>query len=325
MFEHFGIDSDNHKIIFRSMYKFKRFNFIIVILFILIKGTLTISALGQQIQDVRFEQVGNNILVYYNIIGAKNNQFFTPSLLYSVDGINYNKAKNATGDVSIKTYGGFGKKIEWNVLLDAQKLVSDRFSVKVVAAVIDEEQSSTGTRPTNYGNKNLNKVYEENIDFNLVREKTLEKTVALSNYISIVTNKENPDDLKLKSIDLAVKLFQSESNIVEASTLNSDVIKSIPVRQYFNKLRVLKYSRVDIKWYDINFISDFKLGPDGKYYAIVTIFQKFEGYNENKLIYSDITQKQIEIIVDKLERKIGDIIIKQWDILLGNISVIETK
>jgi hypothetical protein len=153
----------------------------------------------------------------------------------------------------------------------------------------------------------------------------LQKTEALSNYIITVTDKSLDNDTKMMAIDQSVRLFQSEENSVEVSSLGSTTTSVIPIRQYLNKIRVLKYSKVIIKWYDINYVSEFKQGADGKYYAVITLFQKFEGYNDGKLAYSDISQKQMEVILDSMDKKIGDQVIQQWDVLLGNISVVETR
>lgn len=152
------------------------------------------------------------------------------------------------------------------------------------------------------------------------------KTNALSNYISIIGDKTISQDIRLKSIDLATKLFVDKNRIVQVSSKTFDNIKTYKIGEYLNRLRVLPYTKVQIKWFDISYVSDYKLGTDGKYYAVATIFQKFSGYSaEGKLIYEDVTQKDIEIVMEKQTKKIGDVEESQWEVLLNQISVIETN
>lgn len=158
------------------------------------------------------------------------------------------------------------------------------------------------------------------------REEANKKTNALSNYISIIADKSIGQDIRLKSIDLAVKLFVDADRIVQVSSKHSDKIKTYKIGEYLNRLRVLPYTKVEIKWFDISYVSDYKYGTDNKYYAVATIFQKFKGYSaEGKIIYEDITQKDIEIVMERQTKKIGNVEKKEWDVLLNQISVIETK
>lgn len=158
------------------------------------------------------------------------------------------------------------------------------------------------------------------------RDEANKKTNALSNYISIIGDKSINQDIRLKSIDLAVKLFVDKDRIVQVSSKNSDKIKTYKIGEYLNRLRVLPYKKVEIRWFDISYVSDYKYGTDGKYYAVATIFQKFRGYDaEGKLLYEDITQKDIEIVMEKQTKKVGDIEKSEWNVLLNQISVIETK
>lgn len=158
------------------------------------------------------------------------------------------------------------------------------------------------------------------------REEADRKTHNLSNYIAIIADKTKDQEIRIKAMNLAVKLFIDENQIVQVSSKNRNSIKSYKITQYLNRLRVLPYTKVTIQWYDINFIGDFKYGTDGKYYAVATIFQKFEGFSsEGKIIYEDITKKDIELVLNNQTKQIGDKKVKEWDVLLGQISVLETQ
>lgn len=158
------------------------------------------------------------------------------------------------------------------------------------------------------------------------KKEASKKINALSNYISIISDKSVDQPIRQKSIELAVKLFLDKNQLVQVSSKNRDAIRSFKIGEYLNRLRVLPYSRVEIEWYDITYVSDFRYGSDGKYYAVATVFQKFRGYSsEGQLIYEDITQKDIEITVGKQVKKVGDQEYKEWDVLLRQISVLETS
>ncbi len=150
----------------------------------------------------------------------------------------------------------------------------------------------------------------------------LQKTKDLGNYISTITDKQGvPDEIKDNAIELAIALFMSEENIVEVSSKYTKDNVQYPIRAYLNKIRFLNYSRIDIEWYDIHYISNLRQAPDGSYHGVITIFQKFTGFSGDMPKYSDITQKNIEVEVRRIETIRG----KRWDALLGNISVEETE
>ena len=163
-------------------------------------------------------------------------------------------------------------------------------------------------------------------DLKIFATNAIQKTKELTNYINTITDKTIKDnEIKLKSVDLAVDLFVSENNVVEVSKKNREKVISYKIREYLNKLRVLPYTKVKITYYDIQYISDFKKGTDGKYYGVITFFQKFEGFIEGKPVYSDVTQKNIEVVIDKVTTIYGSKKVERWNVLLGNITVAETK
>lgn len=158
------------------------------------------------------------------------------------------------------------------------------------------------------------------------KKEASKKINALSNYITIIADKSIDQPIRQKSIELAVKLFVDKNQLVQVSSSTRDVVRSFKIGEYLNRLRVLPYSRVEVEWYDITYVSDYRYGSDGKYYAVATVFQKFRGYSsEGQLIYEDITQKDIEISIGKQVKRVGDKEYREWDVLLRQISVLETS
>ncbi|MFP4092531.1 MAG: hypothetical protein ACLFUB_00835 [Cyclobacteriaceae bacterium] len=151
----------------------------------------------------------------------------------------------------------------------------------------------------------------------------LEKVRDLSKYISIVGNKTTPFSEANRVIDRAEELFASAAEIGVSSLTNPE-IRYYDVRAYFEHLMALNYDKVEIKWYDIQYVSDLERQPDGTYVGVITIYQRFEGSSDDGLEYKDTTKKDITVFVQKKETQIGGRVIDFWDVLLGDIRVAET-
>ena len=152
----------------------------------------------------------------------------------------------------------------------------------------------------------------------------LEKVRDLSKYIKIVGSKETPFSEANRVIDRAEELFMSDAEI-GVSSLSSNQITYYRVRKYCEHLMRLNYDRVEIEWYNIEYVSDLQRQPDGTYVGVITIFQTFRGYDrEGNMVYKDTTKKDITVYVKRKETQIGGRTIGFWDVLLGDMRVKET-
>ncbi|MGA2822048.1 MAG: hypothetical protein ABSE72_00805 [Bacteroidales bacterium] len=153
----------------------------------------------------------------------------------------------------------------------------------------------------------------------------LEKVRDLSKYISIIGNKSTPWSESQRVIERAVELFMDNSEIGVSSLSRPDVAY-FKVREYFDRLMKLNYNRVTIDWYKIQYVSDLERQPDGTYVGVITIYQRFQGFDKEKgMIYEDTTKKDITVYVKRKETQIGGRLIGFWDVLLGDIRVKETS
>jgi hypothetical protein len=152
----------------------------------------------------------------------------------------------------------------------------------------------------------------------------LEKVRDLSKYISIIGNKKTPYSEATRVMDRAEELFIPGSEM-GVSSVTSKEVNYYKVRKYFERLMALNYDRVNIKWYDIHYISDLERQPDGRYVGVVTIYQRFEGESDDGLKYKDTTKKDITIYVERKKTQIAGRTIEFWDVLLGDIRVTETS
>lgn len=152
----------------------------------------------------------------------------------------------------------------------------------------------------------------------------LEKVRDLSKYVSIIGDKQTPWSEANRVIDRAEELFMAGSEI-GVSSLTKSEINYYSVRKYFERLMRLNYNKVEISWYNIEYVSDLQQQPDGTYVGVITIFQKFKAYDkEGQLVYQDTTKKDITVYVKRKETQIGGRLIGFWDVLLGDIRVKET-
>jgi len=152
----------------------------------------------------------------------------------------------------------------------------------------------------------------------------LEKVRDLSKYIALVGSKETPWSEAQRVIQRAEELFMPGSEM-GVSSLYRPEISYFKVREYFERLMRLNYEKVNIDWYNIEYVSDLEQQPDGTFVGVITIFQRFEGFDKEKgLVYKDVTKKDITIYVKRKETQIGGRLIGFWDVLLGDIRVKET-
>lgn len=152
----------------------------------------------------------------------------------------------------------------------------------------------------------------------------LEKVRDLSKYIKVIGSKDTPWSEANRVIDRAEELFAPDAEI-GVSSLTKTKVDYYKVRQYLERLMRLNYDRVEIDWYDIQYVSDLQRQPDGTYVGVITIFQTFKGYDaEGRLAYKDTTKKDITVYVKRKQTQIGGRLIGFWDVMLGDMRVKET-
>jgi hypothetical protein len=152
----------------------------------------------------------------------------------------------------------------------------------------------------------------------------LEKVRDLSKYISIVGDKKTPWSEANRVIERTMELFADDAQM-GVSTTNQPEVKYYDIRTYLERLMALNYDQVNIEWFNIEYISDLERQPDGRYVGVITIYQRFEGRSGDKLKYVDTTKKDITVYVERKQTQIGGRIIGFWDVLLGDVRVVETK
>lgn len=165
------------------------------------------------------------------------------------------------------------------------------------------------------------------VAFEAYRNKALMKTDELGSYLQTIVSQEVTPEASNQAIELAVGLFVNEEARVEVSNVNSNEKKQYRIRTYLRALKLLgeQYEQVRIAWTDISYVSDLRRGVDGNYYGVVTVQQVFEGLMEGKVVYRDVTRKNVEVVLKAYEKMRNGQTEELWDVFLANIGVTETR
>jgi hypothetical protein len=156
------------------------------------------------------------------------------------------------------------------------------------------------------------------------KKKSFDKIHQFNSYLKILCDKKASSDEQENAVEQAVKLF-IDGAIIETSSVNSDVKKHYKVREYLINLENLHYDKIDITWSKVEYVSDIRLGTDGKYYGSISFEQTFRGYRDGELVYEDVTKKTAEVELKMYEKNLKGNTINQWDVLLSDIEVLTTK
>ena len=183
----------------------------------------------------------------------------------------------------------------------------------------------TKTAVTSKQAKITDEINLSDADIEVFKEQTKQKVEEFQQYIVTLGNKDEPAEKRNMAEKEALKLFYKGAEMEISTILPDGSVHKVnrPMEKYLARLKSLPYTKVVIKFYDIAYIREFTKGPDGKYYSTATIIQEFTGFSDDDIIYTDITKKEIEIIIDIVEDTFFKE--KRWKIFLGDIKAAETK
>ncbi|GAB3749302.1 hypothetical protein [Spirosoma pomorum] len=167
-----------------------------------------------------------------------------------------------------------------------------------------------------------NKLVLSQADYQLYRKKALEKVDEFASYLKVIANKSRSDYDRNQAIDQAVKLFMPGSTM-EVTSKNQPGSRRYPIRTYLTNLKRLNYKAVDIQWSEIQFLKELSQAIDGNYYGVITGQQTFIGYGANT-IYTDVTQKNVRVKLDRYVETVDGETNVKWALLLGSIGVSAT-
>ena len=179
------------------------------------------------------------------------------------------------------------------------------------------------------------------------KERAKLKVDQFNNYISFIAKKKRYKNAqeqneaiqnKKEYIKEALKLFigggkeskDCNGNIIpapemETSSLNRVTrrvtIKSQKISSYLNHMMNLNYTDVRVTASDAYFASEARQISENEYRVVLTYSQNFYGYRDGRVVYSDKTDKSVEVYIirEKIDGRV------RWNVLLGNIKVDATE
>lgn len=156
------------------------------------------------------------------------------------------------------------------------------------------------------------------------RNSALQKVDRFVEFLNVLANKEADAEEKEKAIDQAAELFLPEATI-EVTSANKPGVRKYKVRDYLLRLKMVPYASSTIEWSEIQYIKELTKAADGAYYGIISGQQTFNGYggkDGEEILYSDVTQKNVQVKLDTYKKPADGKMVVNWEVLLGNIGLV---
>jgi hypothetical protein len=156
------------------------------------------------------------------------------------------------------------------------------------------------------------------------RNSALQKVDRFVAFLNVLSNKEANAEEKDKAIDQAAELFLPEATI-EVTSANKPGVRKYKVKDYLMRLKMVPYQSSTIEWSEIQYIKELTKAADGAYYGIISGQQTFNGYggkDGDDILYSDVTQKNVQVKLDTYEKSKNGKQVLNWEVLLGNIGLV---
>lgn len=185
------------------------------------------------------------------------------------------------------------------------------------------------TRPSETVTDDRSAIQEElelsETDYQEYAAKAVNKAEYLNNYLSLLCNRTLDMYDKEQAKESALKLFVHDSTVVQVSSLHREEVETYHIDDYLEHLILINYDKVELLWRNVQYITKFRLAPDGNYYGTITVEQVFRGIKDGKPVYEDITQKDIEIVLGNFRKEESGVTEYAWDVFLSDIGVEETR
>lgn len=233
--------------------------------------------------------------------------------------------------------------------LESETIISENEEVQETAAETEsvsepevsevipiiEETTTNEENNRNLGARNVPKL-DDTItpeEKEAIQREAEDKLYRLQDCFVMLVNRNFTAQQKQRERETTVQdLFINERANVGVSSVNSDVISNYLIGDYLMRLERMinaAYQKVEIVFSEIHKVSNFKRNPDGTWSATVTFSQQFKGFGDvdgKQLSYSDVTQKNVTVIIRRVELFTGDSTPEvYWEVLLSDIGVNQTQ
>ena len=190
---------------------------------------------------------------------------------------------------------------------------------------VEDTSSSPGEEATDERAALQEELELSDTDYEEFAAKAVNKAEYLNNYLSLLCNQTLDIYDKEQAKESALKLFVHDSTIVQVSSLHQEEIETYTIDKYLEHLTMFDYDKVELLWRNVQYVTKFRLAPDGNYYGTITVEQVFRGLKDGRPIYEDITQKDIEIVLGNFVKEESGATEYAWDVFLSDIGVEETR
>jgi len=162
-------------------------------------------------------------------------------------------------------------------------------------------------------------------------------------HLSTIASRDMPQENKATARKAALNLFigkgeaymftddygnkiQHDPVKMQVSSKTTGRVTPRLMKNYLTSLgNMARYTKVVIENADVVRVDNIHETGDGKYEAVAYFSQKFIGYRDGRILYSDVTEKKVRIYIERTAVPMPDgnsqII---WKVLLGDIYVIDT-
>ena len=165
----------------------------------------------------------------------------------------------------------------------------------------------------------------DRVDYAEYAAKAINKAEYLGYYLDLLCNRKLDIYDKDQAIANALQLFVHDSTKVQVSSVTRDQTTAYKIKDYLKRLSLLNYDKVELLWRNLQYVTKFRLAPDGNYYGTITVEQLFRGFRDGRPVYEDITQKDVEIVLGNFQKEESGTVTSAWDVLLSDIGVEETR
>ncbi|MCE7062922.1 hypothetical protein [Dyadobacter sp. CY343] len=190
---------------------------------------------------------------------------------------------------------------------------------EIVKKAEDKPQKPVAVKEQPQVPKEKPKPFLSDTEYKEYSAKGIRRVDEFTSYLRIIGDKSMKSDEKNKAVQQALSLFEPQATVAVSSPKG---VKKYPVKEYLNRLKLLPYSKINITWNEVKYVSELKQENDGNYYGIIAAQQVFEGFAANgKVAYGDITKKNIRVKLESYQKTIDGKDTVNWEVLLGNIGV----
>lgn len=190
------------------------------------------------------------------------------------------------------------------------------FSITVKAQAIDMEANDY-TYSSTFKSKSLSSV--EIVGF---QKRAVQKVKDLGDYLSIIANKKYDDKLRKQAIQIVSTQFLGDDVTIQPLWKKGS-IKKTDLKSFLDACYQTTYSKVVVTHSKIKYLNNFQFIDDNKYSGKIQFNQKLDFYKEDKIVDYKEYINEVDIVLEKTQKKFGKRKETIWNVFLGSIRNIK--